>query len=179
MQNMIPTWVNGTLVPREKLDVHLAGWRHKAVSVFLRAETGRILLQRRALEKYHTPGLWANSCCTHPLWNETDAACATRRMEEELGITSLAPAPRGTVEYRAEVGGGMVEHEVVSIFLMECDSEITPMPNPAEVIETRWTTLEALKDGIAQNPERYTPWLRIYLKDHADLIFGSPPDPTV
>ena len=85
MANKIPAWVDGTLTPVDKLDVHKLGLRHKAVSVFvLRGDA--LLIQQRAMGKYHTPGLWANTCCTHPGWEETSLLCATRRLNEELGI---------------------------------------------------------------------------------------------
>ena len=85
MSLMIPAWVNGALTPVEKLEAHEKGLKHKAISVFMICN-GKILIQRRALEKYHTPGLWANTCCTHPLWNEAPEDCAMRRMKEELAI---------------------------------------------------------------------------------------------
>ena len=108
MTTMIPAWVNGKLTPVEKLEVHQRGLRHKAISVFVMR--GReTLIQRRALGKYHTPGLWANTCCTHPDWDEPAAACALRRLQDELGITGVAPRHMGQVEYRADVGGGMIE----------------------------------------------------------------------
>lgn len=66
---MIPAWIDGSLTPVEKLDAHLRGLRHKAVSVFVMAQDA-LLIQRRALGKYHTPGLWANTCCTHPNWGK-------------------------------------------------------------------------------------------------------------
>ena len=110
MTELIPAWVDdGTLAPVEKLEVHLRGLRHKAVSVFVLAG-GKVLIQQRALGKYHTPGLWANSCCTHPHWGERPGDCATRRLREELGITGLTPDHRDRIEYRAGVGGGLVEH---------------------------------------------------------------------
>ena len=105
MDIVIPAWIDGQLQPVEKLQTHLRGLKHKAVSVFVMrgAET---LLQRRAMSKYHTPGLWANACCTHPEWGETGFDCAQRRLEEELGLAGQVPVCRGTVEYRADVGGG-------------------------------------------------------------------------
>jgi isopentenyl-diphosphate delta-isomerase len=172
MTEMIPAWVNGTLTQVEKLEVHQRGLRHKAVSVFVMR--GReVLLQRRALGKYHTPGLWANTCCTHPLWGEEDAACALRRLREELGITGLDVQAAGTVEYRAAVGGGMVEHEVVALFRAEAGPELPLALNPAEVRAVRWVDLEALQAEIAATPEMFTPWLRIYLAEHASQIFGA------
>mgnify|MGYP000005520790 CR=1 FL=1 len=85
MTIMIPAWENGELQPVEKLDAHVRGLKHKAVSIFV-MNRGRVLIQQRAMDKYHTPGLWANTCCTHPVWDEADAACALRRLREEFGF---------------------------------------------------------------------------------------------
>lgn len=170
-QTMIPAWVAGRLTPVEKLEAHQLGLRHLAISVFV-VRDGAILLQRRALEKYHTPGLWANTCCTHPHWGEAPLDCATRRLEEELGITGLTLDHRGQVEYRAEVGGGLTEHEVVEVYLAPAPNDMPLAPNPDEVMETRWVTPEELTAEMAENPQRFTPWLRIYLADHAQMIFG-------
>ena len=167
----IAAWIDGRLQPVEKLAVHRRGLRHPAVSVFV-MDGARTLIQRRALGKYHTPGLWANACCTHPHWGETPAACAARRLREELGIAGLALVPRGLVAYRAEVGGGMVEHEEVEIFVAEAGPTLALSPDPAEVMDTRWVDLAALRDEIAAAPDRFTPWLRIYLANHAERIFA-------
>ncbi|WP_425053964.1 isopentenyl-diphosphate Delta-isomerase [Psychromarinibacter sp. S121] len=172
MQDMIPAWVNGELVAVDKLAAHREGLRHKAVSVFV-LDGDRVLLQRRALAKYHTPGLWANTCCTHPLWGEDDADCAVRRLRQELGIEGLAPVHRGEVRYRADVGNGMVEDEVVQVFVCAAGADLRVVPNPEEVAEVRWTTLDALRGEIDAEPDRFTPWLRIYLHDHAERIFGE------
>lgn len=169
---MVPAWVDGQLTPVEKLEVHQRGLRHKAVSVFVLHGT-QVLLQRRALTKYHTPGFWANTCCTHPLWNEDPAACAVRRLDEELGITGLCPVHRDRVEYRADVGNGLTEHEVVDIFVAEAGPDLRLAPNPDEVAETKWIDLYDLCAEVARHPEPYTPWLRIYLAEHRDRIFAS------
>jgi len=166
----IPTWVNGTLVPVEKLEAHRKGLRHKAISVFL-MRGDKVLLQRRALAKYHTPGLWANTCCTHPHWGEDTAKCAARRLQEELGITGISLTFRDTVEYRADVGGGLIEHEVVDIFVGEMPTGQEPEPNPAEVMDTIWRPLDALTRDVLDTPDSFTPWLRIYMRDHAGVIF--------
>ncbi|CUH79941.1 Isopentenyl-diphosphate Delta-isomerase [Tritonibacter multivorans] len=172
MHQMIPAWVDGTLTPVEKLDVHQRGLRHKAVSVFvLRGK--EILMQRRALGKYHTPGLWANTCCTHPMWDEDSAACAQRRLQDELGITGLTPEFRGQLEYRADVGGGLVEHEVVDVFVAQATAGLQVALNPDEVMDTRWMSVASLNEEIAHHPEQFTPWIKIYLKDHAGLIFAE------
>lgn len=169
---MIPAWVRGSLVPVEKLEVHQRGLRHKAISVFVMRGT-HTLIQRRALEKYHTPGLWANACCTHPFWDEPALACARRRLEEELGITGLHLEHRDQVEYRADVGGGLTEHELVEIYTAEAIAFTTIDPNPAEVMDTAWVELEDLARQTRETPEKFTPWLRIYLAEHMDSIFTA------
>ena len=104
--DMIPAWVEGGLVPVEKIEVHRRGLLHKAVSVFVLCGEA-VLIQRRALGKYHTPGLWANTCCTHPHWGEAPEACAHRRLRQELGLEGLDLEHRDQVTYRADVGGGL------------------------------------------------------------------------
>jgi isopentenyl-diphosphate Delta-isomerase len=171
-EEMIPAWVDGRLQPVGKLEVHQRGLRHKAVSVFV-IDGRRVLIQQRALTKYHTPGLWANTCCTHPRWDEDPAACAVRRLREELGITGLFPAFADRVEYRADVGGGLVEHELVDIFVAEAGPNLTLQLNPDEVAATRWVDLYDLSAEVLRTPDKFTPWLRIYLAEHMARIFGS------
>lgn len=170
MEIRIPAWVDGTLTPVEKLEVHKRGLKHKAVSVFV-IRDGKILLQRRALGKYHTPGLWANTCCTHPDWDEDSRDCAIRRLEEELGITGLDPVFRDRVDYCADVGGGLIEHEQVDIFTAQADQSLRLSANPEEVMDTHWAALADLCRDIAETPAKFTPWLRIYLDNHATRIF--------
>jgi len=170
----IPTWIDGRLTPVEKLEAHRRGLRHKAISVFVLRE-GQVLLQRRSLHKYHTPGLWANTCCTHPFWGEASLDCATRRLDEELGLGGIDLTFRDTVEYRAEVGGGLIEHEVVDIFVGELAHGTEPCANPDEVMDTIWTPLDQLAEDVARRPDGFTPWLQIYMRDHAGTIFGSVP----
>lgn len=170
-QDLIPAWVDGALQPHEKLAVHRQGLRHQAVSVFV-LDGPRTLIQRRAMGKYHTPGLWANTCCTHPLWGEAPRDCALRRLRQELGISGLAPDFVDQDEYRAEVGGGMVEHEVVDIFVARAPGNLSLAPDPHEVMDTRWVTLSDLLAEVAAEPDRFTPWLRIYLARHRQQIFG-------
>ena len=172
---LIPVFHGGGLRPYGKLAAHREGLRHPAVSVFV-MRGGLTLIQRRALAKYHTPGLWANSCCTHPHWNgggaEETVACAARRLDEELGLTGLSLRMVGRIDYRADVGGGLIEDEAVEVFAAEAPPGMEPSPNPDEVAETRWIGRDALLREVAGTPERFTPWLRIYLRDHADMIFG-------
>ena len=169
---MIPGWINGELAAVEKLEAHQKGIRHKAVSVFI-VQDNKVLLQQRALIKYHTPGLWANTCCTHPEWDESSSHCAVRRLREELGITGLVPEYRDQLEYRADVGNGLIEHEVVDVFLADATKPLVLTPNPDEVMATRWIEFPDLLAEIQRTPEVFTPWLKIYLQEHAATIFGS------
>ncbi|MEO1562184.1 MAG: isopentenyl-diphosphate delta-isomerase [Pseudomonadota bacterium] len=168
----IPTWVNGILQPVEKLEAHQKGLKHKAISVFL-VRDGHTLLQRRALGKYHTPGLWANACCTHPYWDEDSLTCAERRLEEELGIRGLDLMFRDTVEYRADVGNDLIEHEIVDLFFGQLAQDFEYTLNSDEVDSIKWVQIHALPDLVRRNPEEFTPWLRIYVDQFSDLIFGK------
>jgi isopentenyl-diphosphate Delta-isomerase len=171
MTEMIPAFLDGVLTPVEKLEVHQRGLRHLAISVFVMRGT-EVLLQRRAAGKYHTPDLWTNTCCTHPRWGEDPVACAIRRLREELGITGLTPWVREKVEYRADVGNGLTEHEVVDILLAEAPAGLAVTPNPDEVQATRWIDLYELDAEVRRWPDRFTPWMQIYMAEHREQIFG-------
>lgn len=163
---------DGALFPIAKLKAHRDGQLHLAVSVFV-FDGDDLLIQRRARQKYHCGGLWANTCCTHPFWNESVEACAPRRLYEELGF-SLALTRHDTVEYSAEVGGGLTEHERVTLFSANVDRRtIEIRPDPAEVDETRWISLHDLRREAGDDPSAFTPWLRIYLQRFPDLRFTS------
>lgn len=168
---LVPAYTEVGLEPLDKIDVHRRGIRHKAVSVFV-MDGDRLLLQQRAASKYHTPGLWTNTCCTHPLWDEAPRDCALRRLEEELGITGVDPVHRHALEYRADVGGGLIEHEEVDVFVANWPEGAEVVPNPDEVQAVQWLTLEDVMGRIANDPARFTPWLRIYLETHRAEIFG-------
>jgi isopentenyl-diphosphate delta-isomerase len=169
--SLIPAWIDDRLTPVEKLRAHREGLRHMAVSVFLLVEN-QLLIQRRALGKYHTPGLWANTCCTHPHWGEAPLDCAHRRLQEELGLKGLDLNYRDQVEYRADVGAGLVEHEVVDIFVAHVDHPVPVTPNPEEVMDVAWIGLDDLVAQTRETPDIHTPWLRIYLEKHATQIFS-------
>jgi isopentenyl-diphosphate delta-isomerase len=142
----------------EKLRAHTEGWLHRALSVFVFDETGRLLLQRRAPDKYHSGGLWSNTCCSHPYPDESPKAAARRRLHEEMGFScSLTPAFHFT--YRAPVGGQLTEHEYDHVFVGVAD-EVAVQPNPAEVSDWTWVAPAALRDDVAAHPDRYTVWFR-------------------
>ena len=168
----IPAWQDGTLKPVEKLEVHKLGLRHKAVSVFVFYQ-GQLLIQQRAMSKYHSPGLWANTCCTHPEWDEDDFACAHRRLEDELGIRDMTLLPAGELEYRATVGGDLIEHEVVQTFVALCENAPSVSPNPDEVMAHKWVDPITLDRLIAIAPDQHTEWLKIYFREHFDALFAK------
>ncbi|MEQ5871656.1 isopentenyl-diphosphate Delta-isomerase [Sagittula sp. NFXS13] len=171
MTSLIPTWVDGNLVAIDKLEAHQRGLLHKAVSVFVMCGND-VLIQRRAMGKYHTPGLWANTCCTHPHWSEDPKECAIRRLREELGITGLRLDHKDQLTYRADVGNGLIEHERVDLYVARVPSHIAVDPNREEVMQTDWVDMDLLVRRVRARPAQYTPWLRIYLAEHAARIFA-------
>jgi isopentenyl-diphosphate delta-isomerase len=164
---------DGSLFAVEKMQAHRSGQLHLAVSVFLFCGD-EMLIQRRALGKYHCGGMWANSCCTHPHWGETLAAAARRRTRQELGVApSLAAG--GILTYCAPVGGGLIEHERVQLYRGEVDkTRLRLAPDPDEVIETGWVTRQALAAVMQARPQDYAPGFRIYISRWSELGFVTP-----
>lgn len=152
-----------------KLEAHHSGLLHRAFSVFVVGRDGRVLLQRRAAEKYHSPGLWSNSCCGHPRPGEETAAAARRRLREEMGI-DCELTPLGAFEYRAPLEGGLVEHELDHVFAGRSDA--VPAPDASEVWEWRWASLEEIRELLQHEPGRFTAWFAAALDhlDHADPV---------
>lgn len=144
----------------EKLQAHAAGALHRAVSGFLFSPDGKLLIQQRALSKYHSPGQWANSCCSHPRPGESTLDCMQRRFREELGITPSAHW-FGQTRYRCDVGDDLVENELVHGFTGVFDGEVAI--NPLEVAAWRWISREELQAICQDTPEAVAPWLRFYV----------------
>jgi isopentenyl-diphosphate delta-isomerase len=146
----------GEVVTLGKTEAHARGSRHRAVSVFV-FDGDELLLQRRADGKYHSGGLWTNTCCTHPRPGETPLAAATRRLEEEMGVRcALVELLQFT--YHARVGRDVFEHEFDHVFVGEWRG--TPAPAASEVAEWRWITAAELTRELAREPTRFTFWLR-------------------
>jgi isopentenyl-diphosphate delta-isomerase len=159
---------DGERYPIDKLEAHREGVLHDAVSVFI-FDGADMLIQQRAAGKYHCPGLWANACCTHPDWGEDAAASARRRLNEELGI-DLELKEVGLTTYRADVGGGLIEHERVRLFRGDADRDTLRFDlNPDEVTEVRWVAPGMLAVQASAHPERFAPWFRIYLERWSTL----------
>lgn len=136
--------------------VHVTGERHRAVSVFLFDDSGLLLLQQRAARKYHSPGLWSNTCCGHPRPGESPIDAARRRLREEMGI-ECELAHVATFEYRAQVGHGLLEHEVDHVFRGSFNGR--PAPDPAEVDAWDWRSMADVAADCGARPERYSKWL--------------------
>jgi isopentenyl-diphosphate delta-isomerase len=145
----------------DKMEAHRAGSLHRAFSVFVFDSGSRLLLQRRAEAKYHSGGLWSNTCCGHPAPGEHPQVAARRRLWEEMGL-DCPVIPTGAFVYTAAVGNGLVEHEYDHVFVGCSDNE--PNPDPHEVDTWRWATLEALHEEIRIRPYLYTRWLPIAIE---------------
>ncbi|MGV8938200.1 MAG: isopentenyl-diphosphate Delta-isomerase [Allorhizobium sp.] len=163
---------DGSLYPVDKMRAHVEGLLHLAVSVFI-FDRDLLLIQKRASSKYHSAGQWANTCCTHPHWDESVEHCAGRRLHEELGFT-VALTRHQTVEYAADVGAGLREHERVTLFSASVDSRaLAVRPVKTEVEAVRWVTQLQLRQEILERPEDFTPWFRIYLQRFPGLSFAK------
>jgi isopentenyl-diphosphate delta-isomerase len=140
-----------------KLEAHEVGALHRAFSVFLFDERGRWLLQQRDPSKYHSGGLWTNTCCSHPAPGESTVDAAAARLLDEMGVTAEIE-PAFTFRYRAEFDNGLVEHEFDHVFVGRFDGE--PTPNPVEASDWRWVDTDSLFHELDEHPERFTYWFR-------------------
>jgi len=161
----------------EKMEVHRQALLHRAFSVFLFNNKGEMLLQRRAMNKYHSAGLWTNACCSHPRPGESVESAALRRTGEELGIyPQLEKAFVFT--YKASFENGLTEHEYDHVFIGIHDGEINA--DPSEVSEVKYLPMSEIENELSSNTNIYTAWFQIAfqkLKDHlsqTDHGFGKP-----
>ena len=142
----------------EKLLAHQKGSLHRAVSVCLFDEAGRWLLQKRASCKYHSPGKWANSCCSHPYLGELTLEAATRRVFEELGVQVILK-PQGSFLYKEEVGSSLIEHEYDYVFSGRVSTSLLK-PNPKEVEEVAFFSKEEIVEKLKSDPDFFAPWFQ-------------------
>ena len=153
----------------EKMQAHIEGRLHRAISVFIFNSKKQMLLQRRAMGKYHSPGVWTNACCSHPREGETALEAATRRLYEEVRLAAkLLPAFQFV--YKADMGNGLTEHEYDHVFTGKTDEE--PDPAKEEVWEWKYMDVDRLKKDIEDNPEQYTAWFRICINEHLDKLIS-------
>lgn len=154
----------------EKMEAHLRGELHRAFSIFIVNPKSEVLLQQRALGKYHSGGLWTNTCCSHPRMNESNIDAGKRRLQEEMGFTcELTPAFHFI--YKAELDNELIENELDHVLIGTYSESFTP--NPDEVMDFRWLSLDDLKQDAQVNPGNYTAWLRIILEEHYEVLKTS------
>jgi isopentenyl-diphosphate Delta-isomerase len=142
----------------EKLEAHQKGVLHRAFSVLVANHSGEILLQRRAMDKYHSPGLWTNTCCSHPRLTETLEAAAHRRLKEEMGFDCELSYSFNFI-YKVAFDNGLFEHELDHVFVGTYED--IPVFNKSEVAEVGFFSPEYITKDMATNPQRYTEWFKI------------------
>jgi len=146
----------------EKMEAHEKAVLHRAFSVFIFNSEGKLMLQQRALHKYHSPGLWTNTVCSHPRSGEKTSAAAHRRIVEEMGFDCDFEEAFSFI-YKADVGQGLVEHEFDHVFIGK--SEKQPKINPDEVASWKFVDLGWLEKDVEENPNDYTIWFKIALAE--------------
>lgn len=142
----------------EKMAAHIVPRLHRAFSIFIFNSKGELLLQQRALSKYHSPGLWTNTCCSHPRQGETLEEATARRLKEELGMTCDMHEVF-TFIYKASVGLGLTEHEFDHVWFGQSDA--TPVINTDEVEAWKYMSLDDIAADMNVHPEQYTEWFKI------------------
>jgi isopentenyl-diphosphate delta-isomerase len=147
---------------QDKLSVHLEGLLHRAFSIFIFNSQAELLLQQRANGKYHSPGLWTNTCCSHPRPGESTLEACNRRLYEEMGMKAKLQF-RFSFLYQFEFLNGLIEHEYDHVFIGQTDQE--PEINLNEVQGWKYISIPDLEMEIGLNPELYTPWLKICMAE--------------
>ena len=144
----------------EKMEAHRRGVLHRAFSVFIFDKQGRMLLQQRAMSKYHSGGLWTNACCSHPKPGEVTIDAARKRLKEEMGFETEIK-PLFTFTYNAEFENGLIEHEFDHVYIGNYEGDI--IPNSQEVMAYRYASFEEIESELHRHPEEFTAWFQIAL----------------
>ena len=161
MEKVILVDKNDKEIGREdKIKAHREGKLHRAFSIFLFNKRGELLIQKRAKSKYHSPGLWSNTCCSHPRPDRELEDEVKRRLKEEMGIVECDLKEVFGFTYNLKVGD-LIEHEFDHVFWGTFEGN--PKPDPAEVESWKWVNLIELKKDIKENPGKYTAWFKIIL----------------
>ena len=155
----------------EKLQAHKNGGElHKAISVFVFNSNGEVMLQQRAGTKYHSQGLWSNTCCSHPFEGESVLDAAHRRLREEMGFDCELNEAFSFI-YKTKVGNGLTEHEFDHVLFGRCNKK--PKPNPKEVKNWKWVGIKELKADAKKDGKNYTAWLKILLRGRLNKEAGK------
>ncbi len=147
----------------DKQEAHIKGVLHRAFSIFVFNNKNQVLLQQRSEEKYHSPLLWTNTCCSHPRKNESYLNGAQRRLYEEMGFTCHLDKKFDFI-YKADVGQGLTEHELDHVFIGTFDGE--PILNKKEAKDYKWMTIIEIENDLKNHPENYTEWFKIIFKEY-------------
>jgi isopentenyl-diphosphate delta-isomerase len=142
----------------EKMEAHRKGLLHRAFSIFIFNTKGELLLQQRALSKYHSGGLWTNACCSHPRPDEELILAAKRRLKEEIGL-DCALTHSFSFIYRIDFANGLTEHEYDHVFTGVCDDE--PVIDKDEAMDWKYQYPDELSADLKLNPDKYTQWFRL------------------
>lgn len=145
-----------------KMEAHENAVLHRAFSVFVFNDQGELMLQQRAADKYHSPLLWTNTCCSHQRDGETSLEAGKRRLQEEMGFVCELEEIFSFV-YKAPFDNGLTEHELDHVMVGTYNGE--PNINPEEVESHKWMSLEDVKKDIEQNPNEYTAWFKIIFQE--------------
>ncbi len=151
----------------EKMEAHQKAVLHRAFSVFVFNAKGELMLQQRALDKYHSPGLWTNTCCSHQRSGESNLEAGKRRLQEEMGFDCSLKELFSFV-YKAPFDNGLTEHELDHVMVGQYDGD--PVINPAEVASFKWMPMEDIKRDILEQPWLYTEWFKIIFKEYQDRL---------
>lgn len=143
-----------------KMEVHEKAVLHRAFSIFIFNDKGEMLLQKRADNKYHSAGLWTNTCCSHPRPGEDTETAALKRLQEEMGFTTALSKAFSFI-YKAPFDNGLTEHEYDHVFTGRYNGLV--YPNPQEVSDYCYQPVEAIKDNIKMQPAHFTEWFKIAL----------------
>ena len=141
-----------------KMEAHEKAVLHRAFSVFVLNKNGELLLQQRAWKKYHSPGLWTNTCCSHQRMGESNLEAGHRRLQEEMGMQTNLTELFAFI-YKAPFDNGLTEHELDHVLLGYSDTD--PVINTEEVAAFRWASMEAIAVDMTEQPEQYTEWFKI------------------
>ncbi len=141
-----------------KMEAHEKALLHRAFSVFILNDKGELMLQQRAMHKYHSPGLWTNTCCSHQREGEENILAGKRRLKEEMGFSTPLEELFSFI-YKAPFENGLTEHELDYILLGYFDGN--PIINPNEVATWKWMSLEQITNSIKDNPQDFTVWFKI------------------
>jgi isopentenyl-diphosphate delta-isomerase len=151
----------------EKIEAHEKALLHRAFSVFVFNEKGETMIQQRALSKYHSPGLWTNTCCSHQREGETNIQAGKRRLQEEMGFSTDLKDTISFI-YKAPFDNGLTEHEFDHILVGKFEGE--PNLNPDEVADWKWISLEEVEKDMQERPDIYTEWFKIIFDKYYSYI---------